>query len=131
VPQHDAGEHSPRLQRLGRAAIALVWFHQGLWCKLLSGCASHRAIVGSLPAPLGGLAMPLLMAVGAIEVAFGAWVLSGRRPRLAAAAQTALLVVMNTGGLVWGRAFIADPVGVVTQNLVFLALVWMVADEKR
>jgi len=131
VPQHDAQKHSPRLHRLGRAALALVWIYQGLWCKLLSGCASHRTIVSSLPDPLGELAVPLLLSIGAIEVAFGVWVLSGWRLRLAAAVQTLLLVAMNAGGLVWGRASIADPIGIVTQNLAFLALVWIVADEGR
>lgn len=41
------------------------------------------------------------MLIGAAEVALAGWMLSGRRPRRAAAAQTALLLGMNAGGLLF------------------------------
>jgi DoxX-like protein len=68
------------------------------------------------------------MIIGTIEVALAIWVVSGWRSRLAAAAQTVLLLVMNGGGLVWGRSAIADPFSTVLNNVVLLALVWIVSD---
>jgi S-adenosylmethionine:diacylglycerol 3-amino-3-carboxypropyl transferase len=57
-------------------------------------------------------------------------VLSGRSLVLGAIVQTLLLVAMNVGGLVWGREQIADPAGMLVQNLAFLALVWLNASER-
>jgi uncharacterized membrane protein YphA (DoxX/SURF4 family) len=110
--------------------VALVWTYQGLWCKLLARCPSHATIVSSLPGPLGRAAGPLLVALGIIEVGFAVWVLSGWKPRLAAWAQTALLVSMNAGGLLWGGAAIADPAAMLIQNLAFLALIWTIAHDR-
>jgi len=110
-----------------RLAVALVWLYQGLWCKLLGRCPGHRAIVEAVPGLAGRAGTIALAGLGAIEVGLAVWVLSGRRPRLAAAAQTLLLVGMNGGGLLWGREHIADPGAMITQNLAFLTLVWLVA----
>src|SRR5262249_30070008 len=66
-------------------------------------------------------------ALGLGETALAAWVISARAPRRAAAVQTVLLLAMNGGGLLWGRAHIALPGAMVVQNLAFLALVWLVA----
>jgi len=83
-----------------------------------------------MPGWLGGAARPLLLGIGAVETLLAVWVLTGYRPRLAAATQTALLVMMNAGGLIWGRKGIADPAGMILQNLVFLTLLWTVATAK-
>jgi uncharacterized membrane protein YphA (DoxX/SURF4 family) len=122
----DGSFRGNRLKMIGRAAVALVWLYQGLWCKLLARCPSHAAVVASLPEPLGAVGGLLLISLGAIEVLLAAWVLSGRAARLAAASQTVLLVAMNVGGLIWGRAAILDPGGMIVQNLAFLTLVWIV-----
>ena len=90
------------MRGLARGAVAIVWLYQGLWCKLLAQCPSHAAIVGSLPQPFATIAAPLVIVIGAVEVALAMWVISGWQSRLAAAAQTTLLVVMNSGGLIWG-----------------------------
>jgi hypothetical protein len=58
-------------------------------------------------------------------------VISRRAPRLAAAAQTGLLLGMNAGGLIWGRRHIPAPRGLVAENLAFLALVWWAAESDR
>ena len=113
------------MTRLARVAIALVWLYNGLWCKLLAGCPGHAAIVADVPGvePVGG--GRILAALGLLEAGLAAWVLSGRKPVLAALVQTSLLLAMNVGGLVWGRARIADPAAMVVNNLAFLALVWL------
>jgi hypothetical protein len=69
----------------------------------------------------------VLALVGSAEVALAAWVLSGRAPRTAAAAQTALLGAMNGGGLLFSRGTIPEPANMVTQNLALLALIWSTA----
>jgi uncharacterized membrane protein YphA (DoxX/SURF4 family) len=115
------------LSRFARAAVALVWLYNGLWCKLLAQCPHHREVVAAVPVLWGMGAAVLLRSIGLVEVALAIWVLTGFRPRPAAAAQTALLILMNLGGLVWGRHAITDPVGLVVQNVAFLALVWTVA----
>jgi uncharacterized membrane protein YphA (DoxX/SURF4 family) len=111
----------------GRLVLALVWIYNGLWCKLLAQCPQHREIVESLPGALGQAAGPLLLAIGAVETLLALWVASGWKPRLAAAAQTALLVPMNAVGLIGGRERIPDASGLILQNVVFLTLVWTVA----
>ena len=115
---------------LARVALALVWFHEGLWCKLLSGCPSHAAIVRSLPPPLASVADALLIAIGATEVALACWILSGWKARVAFWAQAILLALMNGGGLVWGRAAIADPASLLINNAVLLTLAWTIADDR-
>ncbi len=116
-----------------RLAVALVWLYQGLWCKVLGRCPGHRAIVEAVPflkGQLEGQAGAVALAtLGLIETGLAVWVLLGWRPRLAAAAQTLLLVAMNGGGLLWGRDHIADPGAMLTQNLAFLTLVWLVAER--
>ena len=47
----------------------------------------------------------------------------------AAIAQIGLLVGMNGCGLLWGRNFIPDPLGMVIQNLVFVTLVVIATGE--
>lgn len=110
-----------------RLAVALVWLYQGLWCKVLGRCPGHRAIVAAVPGLAGQSGAIVLAGLGMIETGLAVWVLSGWRPRWAATAQTLLLVGMNGGGLLWGREHIADPGAMITQNLAFLTLVWMVA----
>jgi hypothetical protein len=131
VPEQNGGKYiRGGTAILARLVIALVWLYEGLWCKLLSGCPSHRAIVRSLPPPLASFADALLIAVGATEVALACWILSGWKARAAFWAQALLLGLMNGGGLVWGRAAIPDPASVLINNAVLLVLAWTVADDR-
>src|SRR2546428_8943407 len=116
---------------LARAAIALVWLYHVRWCKVRGRCPEQAAIVAAVPGLEAGLAVWAVRALGLGETALAAWVLSGRGPRLAALVQTVLLVLMNGGGLVWGRGHIAAPGAMIGQNLAFLALVWLGADSPR
>lgn len=118
------------MPRLVRLPLALVWLYQGLWCKLLGRCPGHEAIVQAVPGLTGRAGTIVLLGLGTIEVGLAVWVLSGWRPRLAAMAQTLLLVGMNGGGLLWGREHIADPGAMITQNLAFLTLAWLVAGRE-
>ena len=114
---------------LPRIAIALVWLHQGLWCKLLGRAPHHQKIVGSVPFLSESQARRTLFLLGSLECVLAAWVLSGFRAREAALIQTLLLVSMNFAGMVWARGLIHDRVGMLLQNLVLLTLAWVTAGE--
>jgi hypothetical protein len=114
-------------RRLPAAAVAGIWLYHGLWCKVLGRCAEQLRIVEDVPLVPRALARPALVALGVVEVGLSAWVISGRRPREAAVAETALLALMNGGGLVWGRRHIVAPRALAAENLAFLGLVWWAA----
>lgn len=118
----------PRLL-LPRAAIAMVWLYQGLWCKLLNRAPGHQKIVATAPFLNSSQARHALVALGCLECVLAAWVLSGFRTHEAALIETLLLGFMNTAGLVWARRLIPDPMGMLLQNAVFLLLAWTAAGE--
>jgi hypothetical protein len=107
--------------------VAGVWLYHGLWCKLLERCPDQLAVVADAPVVGGRRARTSLRMLGAVEVAFAAWVISARRPREAAWAQTTLLAAMNGGGLAFARRHIPQPKALLAENAAFLALVWWAA----
>lgn len=109
-----------------RGAVALVWFYEGGWCKVWPGRADQRAIVGDVPILPGWAVTTALVVVGLTEVAIGIWVLTGRRVRAAAVVQTLLVAGFNAGGLLFSPDQIDEPGRLLTQNLAFVALIWMV-----
>jgi len=108
-------------------AVAAVWFYEGIWCKLLNGEPRQLRVVESMPGYGPRLAPRLLKLLGTTETAIGAWVLIGTAPILCALFQTALLVTLNTCGLIWARNLIHDPAGMVVKNCAFLVLAWVSA----
>jgi hypothetical protein len=54
-------------------------------------------------------------------------VISARRPREAAWAQTGLLVAMNGGALAFARRHVPQPKALLAENAAFLALAWWAA----
>jgi uncharacterized membrane protein YkgB len=116
-------------RRFAAAAVAGVWLYHGLWCKLLGGCPEQLDVVEAVPWLRGKLAKPVLLGIGAVETVLAVWVVSGRRPRGAAAVGTALVAGMNVGGLAFGRRHIPAPKTMVAENVAFLALAWLAAEE--
>jgi len=112
-----------------RIAVAQVWLYQGLWSKLLGHQARHAAIVARIPRINEANAHATLLAIGCLECLLAGWILSGRRAREAAFVQTAVLVMMNGGGLLWAGPIIPDPVGMILQNFSFILLAWVAAGE--
>ncbi len=110
-----------------RVAVAAVWLYEGLWCKLLRGQPHQFEVVAAVPWFGPRIGAAFLYTLGAVEVALGAWTLSGVAPLPCAIAQTLLLVTLNANGLVWARHIIPDPAGMVVKNFAFLVLVWVAA----
>lgn len=108
-------------------AIAAVWLYEGLWCKLLGGMPEQNTVVESVPLFGPRLAGLFLMALGVAECGLALWVLSGWQPFLAALAQTALIVSLNTNGIIFARHLIHDPAGMVVKNFAFVVLMWVAA----
>ena len=115
--------------KLIRASIALVWLYEGLWCKLLDGMPRHAEVIAATPFLGSAAAKAALITLGLAECGIAAWVLSGRRMRQAALVQIGLLIAMNAGGTIWARRLIPDPGGMIVQNLAFLVLIWIAAEE--
>ncbi|MBP1687069.1 MAG: hypothetical protein H6Q33_3212 [Deltaproteobacteria bacterium] len=116
---------------VSQIAVAAVWLYEGLWCKLLGGIPHQVDVVEAVPFFSRQSALWILRAIGVVECALALWVLSGWQPLLAAGAQTALLVTMNSGGLLWARQTIPDPAGMIVKNFAFLVLAWIVAAQAR
>lgn len=115
--------------KLIRAAIAMVWLYEGLWCKLLGGVPGHADVIAAAPFIGPAAARAALMTLGLAECGIAAWVLFGRRMRQAALVQTVLLAAMNAGGTIWATRLIPDPGGMIVQNLAFLVLIWIAAED--
>lgn len=110
-----------------RGAVAAVWMYEGLWCKLFRGEPRELEVVKAVPRYGPRFGVPFLMTLGAIEVAIAAWVLIGVGPFLCVIVQTALLMSLNAGGLIWSRHVIHDPRGMIVKNFAFLVLAWVAA----
>jgi hypothetical protein len=111
-----------------RWATALVWIVSGLGFKLLGWVPRHEAIVAVFFG--SALASPLVKAIGLAETALGLWILSGRLPRLCAAAQTSGILAMNSLEILFARDLLLAPWPMVLGNAVFLALGWYLALAK-
>jgi uncharacterized membrane protein YphA (DoxX/SURF4 family) len=114
-----------------RAAVAAVWLYEGLWCKLLRGEPREFEVVEAVPRYGKRFGVPFLLALGAVEVAIGIWVLTGLEPLLCAVTQTVLLVSLNVNGIIWSRHLIHDPRGMLVKNFAFLVLAWVAAGTAR
>ena len=81
------------LERTVRTGIAAVWIANGLYAKVLNRVPRHTEIVEQV---LGDeWARPITVSIGLGEVALGAWVLLGQKPRETAALQIGLVSTMN------------------------------------
>lgn len=110
-----------------RAAVAAVWFYEGLWCKLMRGQPHELAVVAAVPNYGPRFGGRFLQGLGIFEALLAAWALSGVSPVTCALVQTGLLMALNGCGLLWARHVIHDPAGMVVRNASFLVLVWVAA----
>lgn len=85
--------NSSRLHTIVTFVIALVWFVNGFFCKILNFVPRHEAIVTRI---LGeNHASFFTKAIGVGEVLVTIWIVSGIKPRFAAVFQIAMVAVMN------------------------------------
>lgn len=108
-----------------RIGTASVWILFGLAFKVFGLAPRHRLIVATFFGE--GLAGPLTAAIGLAEAGMGLWILSGYRPRLCAAAQTAAIVIMNTLEIAFARHLLLAPLPMVGANALLLAAAWYIA----
>jgi hypothetical protein len=109
------------------SAVCAVWLYEGLWCKLLGREKRQLQIVEKVPRVGLRIGASFLKLLGAGEVGLALWAASGVRPMACAAVQTVVLVLLNAAGLLWAKALIHDPGGMVVKNFAFLVLVWVSA----
>ena len=77
-----------------RICIALIWFLNGFYCKLLNLVPRHQLIVGRIL----GLehASWLTKIIGLFEVLMSLWVISRWKSRTCTGFQVVLIIMMNT-----------------------------------
>jgi hypothetical protein len=81
------------LHRLFNWLIAAVWLINGVICKILNLVPRHEQIVGQI---LGhGIARPLTLFIGVMEVGMAYWVISGIRSRMCVIVQIVVVGLMN------------------------------------
>jgi uncharacterized membrane protein YphA (DoxX/SURF4 family) len=118
----DRVNPSRMLDHVVRVLIGSVWVFHGLYSKLLDGIPRHRMIVARI---LGDeWAARSLIAVGAMEIALGLWVFTGRCRVACATVQTLAIVGMNTIEILWARDLLISAPGMVALNAAFLTLIW-------
>lgn len=84
---------SVRLYQILHVLISLVWFINGLYCKVLNFVPRHREIVARI---LGsGQAKELTIGIGLLEILLGIWILTGRKSVWCAWIQILLVATMN------------------------------------
>ena len=75
-------------------SVALVWFTNGLFCKVLNLVPRHQEIVERI---LGETyASPITKTIGVLEIGMSIWVLSGIRSRFSAIFQLVIIATMNS-----------------------------------
>ncbi len=110
---------------LVRIAVAGVWIHEGLWCKILARDNNELRIVEAVPRFGERFGRVFLVALGWAELLLGLWVLTGLAPGLCALVQTILLATLNANGLIWSRHLIHNPGGMIFKNFAFIVLAWI------
>ncbi len=100
--------NKPTLYKILSYFIALIWFINGAFCKVLNLVPRHQEIVSRiLGTEHAGL---LTKAIGFAEILMAAWVVSDIKTRLAAIVQIIIIAAMNLletalvpDLLLWGR----------------------------
>ena len=84
---------SINLHKVLNITIAIIWFINGLVCKVLNIVPRHEQIVGAI---LGSThARMFTIAIGFSEIVMAIWVLTKFKSRLNAIAQIIIVAVMN------------------------------------
>lgn len=122
-----AGNMNAKLLLAVRVAVALTWIYEGLWSKIVLSAPHELQVVESVAASGPVSPVALLTLIGCGETLLGLAVLSGFRPLFLACFQIALLLAMNSAGIVFGKGSIEDPFGLLVKNLPFALCVAMLS----
>jgi hypothetical protein len=125
------GRAGDRWRQGAALGSALVWLHQGLWCKVLSGDPAHRKILAKVPGLGGRRARVATTALGLGETVLAGLVATRGNRRWVAGLQTGMVVAFNAGGLVVGRRHIPHPARLLTRNAAFVAVIWSATGDRR
>jgi len=125
------GSVTATVDAVAAVVVAAVWLHQGLWCKVLARALAHDAIVATVPGVGAVHARCVTAAIGVAETVVAAAVVGGRAGRRLAIAQTALLIAMNAGGLLFARDRIAHVPWMFARNAAFVAAIWLSVRDPR
>jgi uncharacterized membrane protein YphA (DoxX/SURF4 family) len=90
--------------------IALIWFTNGLLCKVLNLVPRHKQIVQSILQVNDATASTLTILIGISEIVMAIWILSGIKSKLNAITQILIIAIMNAlefilapDLLLWGK----------------------------
>jgi len=100
-----------------RCVLALIWFYNGLWLKILHVDPHHLEIVQSVFQVSMNQAADFLNIIGGLETLLGIGILSGLFHRFVNYFQVFILLAMNSVGIVSGEGSISDPAGLLIMNL--------------
>jgi DoxX-like family len=114
-----------------RGLVATEWLHEGLYNKVLGGDPRHEDIVASVPGLSRSQAIAGMRALGLAETAIAGWVLSGGKRKESALLQTVLVVIMNTGGLLFAGKHIPNHRRLILRSAIFILLVWVAAQDTK
>lgn len=108
------------MRRLAAFALAAVWFANGFGAKVLGLVPRHQLIVARF---FGSeRSSGLTRAIGCAEILMACWILSGRRRRLCAGTQAAVIITMNSLELWRARDLLLFPVLMPVANAVLLGV---------
>jgi uncharacterized membrane protein YphA (DoxX/SURF4 family) len=108
---------------LARIVIALTWFYQGIWLKVIARDPHHLEIVTRVGLPKPALALTM---IGIGEGLLGLAVLLGVFPRLIACFQIAIILAMNLTAILASGGAIHEPAGLLIGNAPLLLCMAMV-----
>lgn len=88
--------------------IALIWFINGLFCKVLNLVPRHQSIVSEITS--SQYSKELTITIGILEICMSLWILSKIQPKLNASIQIGIIALMNITELkmapdllLWGK----------------------------
>lgn len=84
--------------------ISLVWFINGLYCKILNQVPRHQEIVARILNE--EYAREITFTIGILEIIMVIWILSNYKSKLNAFSQIGIIVLMNIIELIFAKDFL-------------------------
>jgi hypothetical protein len=111
-----------------RYGIALIWFLNGFYCKLINGVPRHQLIVARILGPEHAVLFTRL--IGIAETGMSVWVLSRIKSKIGCWVQVMLILTMNTIELIKARDLLLFGGGnILLALLLVCVIVWTEYDK--